>query len=125
VLQHSRRVDVEISGGHFEELLDDLNLTSNVSPAYPPNLPLPDHVHRLITLNCWSRRLEFSEALLGVHSPFDGSMVLFQNVVQVLYGPVSAAAAKNPWMCCIYSTPNKPHVLWFCRSGRLAGLPSF
>jgi len=75
------RVDVGISGYYFEELLDELNLTWNVSSTHPPNLSLPDHVHRLISLNRSPRRLEFSESLLGVHTPFDGSMVLLQNVV--------------------------------------------
>ena len=74
-------VDVGISGYYFEELLDELNLTWNVSSTHPPNLSLPDHVHRLVSLNRSPRRLEFSESLLGVHTPFDGSMVLLQNVV--------------------------------------------
>jgi hypothetical protein len=33
---------------------------------------------------------EFSEALLGVHSTFDGSMILFENVIQVLHRSVSS-----------------------------------
>ena len=30
--------------------------------------------------------------------------------------------AEMEWMCCIYGIPNKQHVLWFCRSGRMAGV---
>jgi hypothetical protein len=91
-------VDATSSGGRFEELVDELNLTPNVSSAHPPNLPLPHHVHRLITLNGSLRRLEFSEPLLGVHPAFDRSVVLLQNVVQVLYGSVPATAAKCPFL---------------------------
>jgi len=69
----------------FEELVDELNVTPNISSAHPPNLPLPHHVHRFITLNRSLRRLELSEPLLGVHPAFDRSVVLLKNVVQVLH----------------------------------------
>ncbi len=93
-----RTVDAASSGGQFEELVDELNLTPNISSAHPPNLPLPQHVHRLITLNGLLRRLEFSEPLLGVHPAFDRSVVLLESVVQVLYGSVPATAAKCPFL---------------------------
>jgi len=59
----------------------------------PSTLPLPDHVDCFVALNRSPSRLEFSEALLGVHSTFDGSMILFENVVQVLHRSVSTAVA--------------------------------
>ena len=71
--------------GQFEELVDELNLTPNIRSAHPPNLPLPQHVHRLITLNRSLRRLEFSEPLLGVYPAFDRAMILLQDIVQVLH----------------------------------------
>jgi len=73
------------SSGQFEELVDELNLTPNIRSAHPPNLPLPQHVHRLITLNRSLRRLEFSEPLLGVYPAFDRAMILLQDIVQVLH----------------------------------------
>jgi len=75
------RVDVGISGCYFENLLDELNLAWNISSTHPPNLSLQDHVHRLVSLNRSPRRLEFSESLLCVHTAFDRSMVLLQDVV--------------------------------------------
>src|SRR5712691_1446361 len=87
-------VDAASSGGQFEEFVDELNLTPNISSAHPPNLPLPHHVHRFITLNRSLRRLELSEPLLGVHPAFDRSVVLLENVVQVLHRSVPATAAK-------------------------------
>jgi hypothetical protein len=86
-------VDAASSGGQFEELVDELNLTPNIFPAYPTSLPLPDHVHSFVTLNRSLRRLEFSEALLGVHPAFDRSVVLLENVVQVLHRSVPTTAA--------------------------------
>src|SRR5271166_1044117 len=51
-----------------------------------------------VTLNRSPSRLEFSEALLGIHSTFDGSMILFENVVQVLHRSVSTALAQRPFL---------------------------
>ncbi|MGA7316055.1 MAG: hypothetical protein WBX22_19030, partial [Silvibacterium sp.] len=47
-------------------------------------------------LNRSPSRLEFSETLLGLHATFDGSMILFENVVQVLHRSVSTALAQRP-----------------------------
>ncbi len=46
-------------------------------------------------------RLEFSEALLGVDSTFDGSMILFENVIQVLHRSVSTAGAQPPFLLSV------------------------
>ncbi len=80
-------------GRQVEEAVDELNLTNKIPSCYPSNLPLPDHVDCFVALNRSPSRLEFSEALLGIHSTFDGSMILFENVVQVLHGSVSTAVA--------------------------------
>jgi hypothetical protein len=79
------RVAARISGGQLKHNVEELILTPNIGPAHPSNLSLPHHVDHFITLNRSSRGLEFSESLLGVHSSFDGVMVLLDNVVPVLY----------------------------------------
>src|SRR5664279_50709 len=38
---------------------------------------------------------------LGVHSTFDGSMILFENVVQVLHRSVSTAVAQRPFLLSV------------------------
>jgi len=38
-------------GGHFEEFVDELILTPDVTSAQPPHLALPNYVYRLIALN--------------------------------------------------------------------------
>ena len=77
----------------IEKAVDELNLAKKVVSCHPSNLPLPDHMNRLVTLYRSPSRLEFSEALRGVHSTFDGSMILFENVVQVLHRSVPTALA--------------------------------
>jgi len=83
-------------GCQIEKAVDELNLAKKVVSCHPSNLPLPDHVNRFVALNRSPSRLKFSEALLGVHSTFDGSMILFENVVQVLHGSMSTAVAQRP-----------------------------
>ena len=68
----------------FEQLVDELILFANIDAADPPSLPLPNHVHRLIPFNRSPGRLELAKALLGLHSSFDRSMILLQNVVQII-----------------------------------------
>ena len=79
-----------VSCNHLEQLVDELNLSPNLRTAHPLRLPLPDHVHCLISLDRSPRRVEFTKALLGFHSSFDRSMILLQDVVQVLGRPVPA-----------------------------------
>src|SRR5580692_1276610 len=87
-----------ISGSQIEELFDESDLKEDISSTHPPNLPLPHHVNRLITLKRSLRRLECPEPLLGVHPAFDRSVVLLENVVQVLHGTVTTAVAQCPFL---------------------------
>jgi hypothetical protein len=82
--------------------VDESELTADISFAYPPNLPLAEHIHRFVTLNRPSRSLEFPEPLLGVYSTLDRSMVLFQDVVQVLYRPMSAAPPERSFLLYVW-----------------------
>ena len=81
-----------------KKAVDELNLSKKITSCHPSSLPLPDHVDRFVAVDRSPGRLKFSEALLGIHSTFDGSMILFENVVQVLYRPVPATAAKCPFL---------------------------
>ena len=90
-------------GCQVEKVVDELNLSKKVISCHPSSLPLPDHVDCFVALNRSSSRLEFSEALLSVHSTFDGSMILFENVVQVLHGSVSTAVAQRPYTVILSS----------------------
>ena len=73
-----------VSCNHLEQLVDELNLLPNIRTVHSPRLPLPDHVHGLVSLDRSPRRVELTKALLGLHASFDRSMSLVQDVVQVL-----------------------------------------
>ncbi len=88
-------------GCQVEKAVDELNLTKKIISCHPSNLPLADHVDCFVAFNRSPSCLEFSEALLGVHATFDGSMILFKNVVQVLHGSVSTALAQRPFLLTI------------------------
>ena len=87
-----------VSGSQVEHPIDELILTPNIIPDYPSSLSLPYHVHRLVPLNRSPRRLQLSESLLGIHSSFDGAVVLLDDVIQVLHGPVPATTAESPFL---------------------------
>jgi hypothetical protein len=70
-----------ILGCQLEKAVDELNLSKKIISCHPASLPLPDQVDCFVAVNRSPGRLEFSEALLGIHSTFDGSMILFENVV--------------------------------------------
>src|ERR1039458_8577791 len=89
------------SGCQLEKVVDELNLSKKIISCHPSSLSLPNHVDCFIALNRSPSCLEFSEPLLGVHSTFDGSMILFQNVVQVLHRSVSTAVAQRPFLLTI------------------------
>ena len=82
----------------FEELLDELILPANVAAAHPPRLSFSDHVHRLVALDRPLRRLEFPKSLARFHPSFDRSMILLQDVVQILGRSMSAAAAQGSFL---------------------------
>ncbi|MGA7312553.1 MAG: hypothetical protein WBX22_01160 [Silvibacterium sp.] len=85
----------------IEKAVDELNLPKKIISCHPSNLPLPDHVDCFVALNRSPSRLEFSEALLGVQATFNGSMILFENVIQVLHQSVSTALAQRPFLLTV------------------------
>ena len=101
-------------GRQVEEAVDELNLPKKIISCYSSNLPLPDHVDRFVPLNRSPGRLKFSEALFGIHSTFDGSMILFENVVQVLHRSVSTAVAQRSFLLISQESGSCKSVLGQC-----------
>ena len=97
----SPRVCRAFLGYQVEKAVDELNLPKKIISCHPSNVPLSDHVDRFVALNRSPRRLEFSEALFGSHSTFDGSMILFENVVQVLHRSVSTTVAQRSFLLTV------------------------
>jgi hypothetical protein len=85
-------------GCQVEEAFDELNLPKKIISCHPSNLPLSDHVDSFVALNRSPSRMEFSETLLGDYAAFDGSMILFENVVQVLHRSVSTAITQRSFL---------------------------
>src|SRR5215472_12154362 len=85
----------KVSGRQIVQLVDELILLANISPADPPRLPLTDHVHRLVSRNRSPSGAELAKALLGLHAAFDRAMILLQDVVQILNRSMAAAAAQG------------------------------
>jgi len=77
----SPRVCCAFLGCQVKKAVDKLNLSKKIIFCQASNLPLPDHVNCFVALNRSPSRLEFSEALLGIHSTFDSSMILFENLL--------------------------------------------
>ena len=75
---------MEVSGRQIEQLVNELILFTNILAADPPRLPLPDPVYRFVSLNRSPRRLELAKVLLGLHPALDRSMILLQDIIQVL-----------------------------------------
>ena len=90
--------DLRFLGDQPEELSDEPDLTANIIASHPPNLPLPDHVHRFIALNRSPGSMVFSEALFGLDPAFNRAMVLLDNVVQVLDRSMVTSAPKRPFL---------------------------
>ena len=85
----------------IEKTIDELNLPKKIISCHPSNLPLADHVDCFVALNRSPGRLKFSESLFGVHSTFDGSMILFEDVIQVLHGSVSTTMAQCSFLLTV------------------------
>jgi len=81
-------------------LVDEPNLPNQIISCYPSNLPLPDHLDCFVALNDSPGRLEFSEALFGIHSALDGSMIQFKTRLpkqQVEVVPESSTSSTKCW----------------------------
>ena len=92
------RFGIEVSCRHLEQPVDELNLAPHIRAAHPPRLPLPNHVHGLVSLDCPPRRVKLAKPLFGLYPSFDRSMVLLQDIVQVLDRPMAAATAQGAFL---------------------------
>ena len=72
------------SGGDPEQVGDEAGLGSHVASADVPNLPLPDHRHRLVASQRSSRRPEAAEAEARPDQAFHAPVVLLHDVVEEL-----------------------------------------
>lgn len=82
-LGHKKTERYFSSGSNLEEIGHESHLSANVAFPDSFNLSLPDHVRDLIPTDGPPRRLETEEAESGTDTPFDESVVLFDNIIEV------------------------------------------
>ena len=61
-------------------------------------LAFADHVNYLVAGQRAPGSPKRTETLAGVNPPLDGSVVLLQDIVQVLHGPMPTLTAKCPFL---------------------------
>ena len=88
----------KVSGSQIKQLVDEPILLANIIIADPPRLPLPYHVYRLVSRNRSPCCAELAKALLGLHSSFDRSMILLQDVVQILHRSMPAVPVQGSFL---------------------------
>ena len=92
-----------------ENLLDVTDLTRGIALRQPPDLPLADHVHRLITGDGPQGTLHRSEPLTGRHSSLKESVILLQHIVQIRRWSAPAATTQ------LATRLQLPDCLWISR----------
>src|SRR4051812_9511534 len=69
------------SASTLEQPGDEVGLGPHVSSTDFPDLPLPDHRHRLVACQCSSRRIETAEAKPWSDQAFHAPVVLFDSPI--------------------------------------------
>ena len=77
-------------GSYCKQASDERHLPHDVSFSHATSLPFPHHVHHLISLQGSPRPLKGKEAHPCFDEPFDETMILFDDVVQILDADVSS-----------------------------------
>jgi hypothetical protein len=83
------------SGGGLEQVGDEGSLGPHVSSADIPNLPLPDHRHRLVPCQCSSCRMETAEAEPRSDQAFHVPVVLFDRTTQRITSTLNCRLLKD------------------------------
>ena len=76
--------------GEAKRPIDELVLRQEVTLLHPSDLTFADLVHRLVALNRPSRTTKLTKMLLGADPFLDSTVILLQDVVQILNRPVTA-----------------------------------
>src|SRR5260370_18502750 len=73
---HERRDAGVVSDCNLEQPGDEMELADNLTDAHPPGFPLPNRMHRFVTLDRPLCSPERADAFAGSHPPLDGHMTL-------------------------------------------------
>lgn len=67
-----------------KDFIDEGDLSHDIPFLHIFDLTLTDHIHRLIPLDCSSSGIERTKSQSWIRAPLDKTMVLFNQIVQVL-----------------------------------------
>lgn len=73
--------------GDLKHVCDEFDLPFDVALFYPLNLPLPYHIHYFVSLYCSPCRVERIKPKPWLDKPLYKTMVLFNNVIEILDPP--------------------------------------
>ena len=77
--------------GEAECPIDELVLRQDVTVLHPSDLTFADLVNHFVALNRPPRTTELTKMLLSTDPFLDGTMILLEDVIQILNRPVTAA----------------------------------
>jgi hypothetical protein len=77
-------------------LVDEPDLPDNIALREPADLTFSDHVHRLISRDCFQRAAYRPKPEAGGNSLLNETMILFQDIVHVLRWPAAAPPPRLP-----------------------------
>src|SRR5215472_12815979 len=86
-----------------EQPSDEMELADNPTHAHPSGLPLPNRMHRFVTLDRAVGSPERAEALARSHPPLDGPMILLQDVIKVLHRPQSTSTPQRAFCLQLFN----------------------
>ena len=83
--------------GEAECPIDELVLRQDVTVLHPSDLTFADLVNHFVALNRPPRTTELTKMLLGAHPSLDGSVILLEDVVQVLNRSMTTPPSQDPF----------------------------
>jgi hypothetical protein len=91
-------------GSDGEELSDEPCFRNNIALCYPSDSALADHAHRFDSFESSPSTSKGAVAFCQPGPLFDGSMILFNNIVEILapYGLqnyIAGILASLEWIC--------------------------
>ncbi len=89
---------MDCSGGKTEELVHKTDFACHAG-LYRGAMATTDHSHHLEALDCRTRRFHALEATGWVDHALERAVICFDDIVQVLRGPVLDIFASNPSLC--------------------------
>jgi len=83
------------SDAESEDAFDEANLLGDIARCQPLNLSFADHVHCFIALDGSFRSGERAEAEARIDPPFDRTVILLDNIVEIRNHATATSLARR------------------------------